>query len=117
MVKRERVRKAIEKSIKHWEEIFDTVYACYMCTIGLNEMIIDYKSSGCPLCKLFNNCCSYDKCPISKYSGDTGCANTPWVFVNKYYSTYRPPLNLVEAVEEEVKFLYKIEKLYKEGKL
>lgn len=69
-MKQEKLKKALEGSIKKWEEIVESPEA------------MDEGPDNCPLCQLFDlahDCkTSKEVCIIAKAVGDVGCRKTPY---------------------------------------
>lgn len=90
-------KNALISSIKHWEENVKLVKNRILPKIG---------SHICPCCIAFPHCIS---CPISEYSDDIGCENTPYIFVLDNYLKHGDEeidwIKLLKAVKKELKFL------------
>ena len=68
---KEKVRKALEESIIHWQEN------------AAGEGDMRFGPSGCRLCQISAGDCS--GCPVRDKIGEAGCRNTPWEEIFKHY--------------------------------
>ena len=101
-VNSKRAAKALEASIKHWEE---NVRRAKFGLLNLRHI----SQSDCALCKLYNqpdneHRCS-TACPVKRRSGRDFCLGTPYRYVRRALVFNEVSVAVANAAKEELKFL------------
>ena len=97
-----RTLRALEDSIKHWEDNVLSAKASEYFRLGANV---------CPLCRLFNidREMACEGCPVKDQTGEAFCRETPYAAVynarSRFYPGSKPNQDLIDACEKELDFL------------
>ena len=101
-------RKALNISIRHWQQIVDTT-AREMKELSVGSL---FPAALCGLC-VYYICCDEERCPLAK-SGNGCCKETSqYDIVSYYFSNWRKKTNTFREFKTEARKMLKLLKSLK----
>lgn len=89
-----RTREALEKSIKHWEDMLKKQ----------NPHQIFLGTDACALCRIYIDAKGCGECPVALKTGEARCGGTPYYIAWKAWNVWWPEYLLDGDTEHKYKF-------------